>query len=158
MAVRPSRILLIVGAVAAVGVAVLGLLAAQVTSMEKMAADAAQLQIEAVVDSLGFGPPRLTRDGSGKFTSKAPENVATDKNPKKLVVMTYRSRESRLIRTDIPFWFFRLKAPAAQFALKDSGFDMKRLGLRPADITSQGAGLILDEMIDGGDRVLVWAE
>ena len=75
-----------------------------------------------------------------------------------MAVMTYRFRESRLIRSDIPFWFFRLKAPVAQFALKGSGFDMKRLGLRPEDIVGQGAGLILDEMIDGGDRILVWAE
>lgn len=158
MAVRPSRILLMVGVAAAVGVAVFGLLTVQVTSVEKMAADAARLQIAAVVDSLGFGPPRLTRDGSGKFISRTTEKEGSGKKPKKLVVMTYRSGENRLLRSDIPFWFFRLKAPAAQFALKGSGFDMKRLGLRPADVTSQGAGLILDEVIDGGDRILVWAE
>ena len=158
MAVRPSRIIMIVGVAAAVGVAVFWLLAAQVTSMEKMEADAAQLQISAMLDSLGFGPPRLTRDGTGKFISNTPEDGAPAKKPKTLVVMTFLSSERRLIRSDIPFWFFRMKAPAAQFALKDSGLDMKRLGLRPADITSQGGGLILDEMIDGGDRILVWAE
>lgn len=158
MSLRPSRILLIVLGAALVGVGVFGLLAARVTSMEKMDKDATHLQFQAVVDSLDSGPPRLTRDGSGRFTNTSIGQEDPLIKPSKLVVMAYRSRENRLVRSDIPFWFFRLKGPAAQLALKDSGFDMKRLGIRPRDIARQGAGLILDETFAGGDRILVWAE
>ena len=158
MSVRPSRILLIVLAAALLGVGVFGLLAARVTSMEKMDEAAAILLFDAVVDSLDSGPPRLTRDGSGRFTNSATVQEGPLIKPSRLVVMAYRSRDHRLVRSEIPFWFFRLKGPAAQVALKDSGFDMKRLGIRPRDIARQGTGLILDETFAGGDRILVWAE
>ncbi len=158
MSLRPSRILLIVLGAALLGIAVFGLLAARVTSMEKMDGTAANLLFEAIVDSLDSGPPRLTRDGSGRFTNTSTVQEGPLIKPSKLVVMAYRSRDHRLVRSDIPFWFFRLKGPAAQVALRDSGFDMKRLGIRPRDIARQGTGLILDETFAEGDRILVWAE
>ena len=73
-------------------------------------------------------------------------------------LLAFRASDNRLLRSDIPFWFFRLKGSAAQFALRGSGFDMKRLGITPGDIARQGAGIILDETSANGDRLLVWAE
>ncbi len=78
--------------------------------------------------------------------------------PSKLGVLFFRASGNRLVRSDIPFWFFRLKGQAAKFVLKDSGFDMERLGITPKDIARQGPGVILDETSANGDRLLVWAE
>lgn len=73
-------------------------------------------------------------------------------------MLAFRAGDNRLLRSDIPFWFLRLKGPAAQFALRGSGFDMKRLGITPGDIARQGTGIILDETSASGGRLLVWAE
>jgi hypothetical protein len=78
--------------------------------------------------------------------------------PTKLGVLYYRAGDDVLLRSDIPFWFFRLKGSAARVALRGSGFDMEKLGLTPDDISRQGPGLILDETMGNGDRLLVWAE
>ena len=158
MSIPPSRILFIIIGSAVFGFVVFGILAARVTTMEKVEQDAARGRFEAVIDSLDSGPPRLTRDGSGEFTNTASESGGPVTGPSKLGVLFFRASDNRLVRSDIPFWFFRLKGSAARFALKDSGFDMDRLGITPKDIARQGPGVILDEVFANGDRLLVWAE
>ena len=158
MSLRPSRILFIVLGAAVFGFAVFGILASRVTTIEKLEQDAVRGRFQAVIDSLDSGSPRLTRDGSGGFTNTAMAAIGPVAKPSKLGVLFFRASEKRLVRSDIPFWFFRLKGPAAQFALRGSGFDMERLGITPKDIASQGPGVILDETSAGGDRLLVWAE
>ena len=158
MPLRPSRILFIVLGAAVFGFAVFGILAARVTTVEKVEQDAVRGKFQAIIDSLDSGSPRLTRDGSGGFTSTALVATGPVTKPSKLGVLFFRASGNRLVRSDIPFWFFRLKGSAAQFVLKDSGFDMERLGITPKDIASQGPGVILDETSAGGDRLLVWAE
>lgn len=158
MALRPSRILFIFLGAAVLGIAVFGILAAQVTSVAKVDRTDAKDSFAAVLDSLDSGTPRLTRDESGKFTNNAVEVTGTGSPPTKLGVLAFRAGDRRLIRSDIPFWFFRLKGPAAQFALRGSGFNMKQLGITPGDIARQGVGVILDETTARGDRLLVWAE
>ena len=158
MSLRPSRILFIVLGAAVFGFAVFGILASRVTTIEKVEQDAVRGRFQAVIDSLDSGSPRLARDGSGGFTNTASAAVGPVARPSKLGVLFFRANENRLVRSDIPFWFFRLKGQAARFVLKDSGFDMERLGITPRDIASQGPGVILDEMSGNGDRLLVWAE
>jgi len=157
MTLRPSRVLLIILAAASLGFAVFGILAARVTSVAKVDGTEARDRFDAVLDHLDAGPPRLTRDGSGKFTNSSPMVTGPVTRPVKLGVLAFRARDRHLFRSDIPFWFFRLKGPAAQFALRGSGFDMKQLGITPGDIARQGAGVILDETTAEGDRLLVWA-
>ena len=158
MSLRPSRILLIILGAAVFGFVVFGILAARVTTVEKVEQDAVRGRFEAVIDFLDSGSPRLTRDGSGGFTNTAPVATGPVTKPSKLGVLFFRASENRLVRSDIPFWFFRLKGQAAKFVLKDSGFDMERLGITPKDIARQGPGVILDETSGNGDRLLVWAE
>ncbi len=158
MKLRPWHIgLIIVGAVL-LGLAVFGILAAGVTTVTRLDTDTARSHFEAVVDSLDLGPPRLMRDGKGRFTNRDPAVASEGGAPTNLSVMVYRADNRRLIRSDIPFWFFRLKGPVVQLAVRDSGFDMKDLGIRPADIARQGAGFIMDESFANGDHLLVWAE
>jgi hypothetical protein len=158
MALKPSRILLIVLGAAVLGLTVFGFLAAQVTSVTKVDSIEASDSFQAVLDSLDSGPARLIRDETGKFTNNAVAAPGPVTPPTKLGVLAFRVSDRRLIRSDIPFWFFRLKGTAAQFALRGSGFDMKKLGITPGDIARQGVGVILDETTARGDRLLVWAE
>ncbi len=158
MSLRPSRILLIVLGAAVFGFTVFGFLASRVTTIEKMELDAVGGKFQAVIDSLDSGSPRLTRDGSGGFINTAIAASEPVARPSKLGVLFYRASENRLVRSDIPFWFFRLKGQAAKFVLRGSGFDMERLGITPKDIAEQGPGVILDESSANGDRLLVWAE
>lgn len=158
MKISPTRIGLMVLGAALIGIAVFGLMAASVTTLT----DSDQIQafdrFEAVIDSLGGDPPRLQRDGSGVFISTAEPGEESGTTPGRLGVLVYRARENKLVRSDIPFWFFRLKGPVVRFALQGSGFDMDRLGLNPKDVARQGPGIILDETFADGDRLLVWAE
>jgi hypothetical protein len=155
---RPSRILLVILGAALLGMAIFGLLASRVTSWTKADGSKAKEHFEEVLGTFASGSPRLTRDGSGQFTNTAITAEAAGIEPKKLGVLAFRAGDHRLLRSDIPFWFIRLKGPAAKFALRGSGFDMKRLGITPGDIARQGAGIILDETSANGDRLLVWAE
>lgn len=158
MKIKPSRIGLIVLVGALAGVVLFSFLAAQVTSLTHPGRKAAMSRFEAVIDSLDSGPPRLQRDGRGKFVNNDTAGDKRGVRPSKLGVLVYRIDDDQLIQSDIPFWFFRLKGSAARFALRGSGFDMDRLGVTPRDIARQGAGVILDESFTGGDRLLVWAE
>lgn len=158
MKIDPTRIGLGILVAALVGLAVFGLLASSVTSIMDSDQAAAYEIFQAVIDSLDSGPPRLQRDGSGNLVSRAVPPGNSDAQPVKLGVLFFRSSENKLVQSDIPFWFFRLKGSAARFALRGSGLDMDRLGVTPADIARQGPGLILDEQAADGGRILVWAE
>lgn len=114
MSIRPSRILFIIVGAAVFGFVVFGILAARVTTMENVEQDAVRGRFEAVIDSLDSGPPRLMRDGSGGFTKTAPSTTGPVARPSQLGVLFFRARDNRLVRSDIPFWFFRLKGQAAR--------------------------------------------
>ena len=158
MKLDPTRVGLGILVAALVGLAVFGLLASSVTSVTDSDQAAAYEVFRAVIDSLDSGPPRLQRDGSGNLVSRAVPPGKSGARPVKLGVLLYRPSENKLVQSHIPFWFFRLKASTARFALRGSGFDMDQLGVTPADIARQGPGLILDEQAPDGGRLLVWAE
>jgi len=152
------RIVLAVAAAAVVGLGVFGLLAWRATSVESLASLAAREKFDDVAIRFGTTQPRIILDPEGvpARNPRAPE--PTGGPVKKLVVLAYRAESGKLVRTEVPFWFFRLKSPAANLALRNSGFDMGRLGLRSSDLATEGPGIIFLEMADGGDRLLVWAE
>ena len=61
--------------------------------------------------------------------------------------------EQRLVHAIVPFWFLKMKGPAVQYALRDTGVDLKRLGVTPGDLEQYGAGVVLDEARANGDRL-----
>jgi len=158
MKLSPARVGLIVLGAALLGISVFGILVADVTRVTDLDAAAAESQFDAVLDSLDSGPPRLTRDGTGGFTNSTGPAGNIGVAPAHLGVLAFQADHNRFIRSEVPFWFFRLKGPVVRLALRGSGFDLDRLGLTPSDIARQGAGVILDESWPNGDRVLVWAE
>jgi hypothetical protein len=58
----------------------------------------------------------------------------------------------------VPLWFLRVKGPAAQVALRGTGFDLEALGLTADDLARSGIGVVLDDARENGDRVLAWTE
>ncbi len=75
-----------------------------------------------------------------------------------LMVLAYRVQQQRIARAEIPIWFLKLKGPVAEWALRDTGFDLSRLGVTPSELERLGPGLILDESNAAGDAILVWTE
>ena len=67
----------------------------------------------------------------------------------------WRAAEPRLVSSDAPFWFFKVKEPAARIALEGLGFNLDRLQLTLSDIERVGPALIVDHTRDDG-RLLVW--
>lgn len=77
---------------------------------------------------------------------------------RRLNALAYQADGQRLIAANAPFWFFRLKGPAAQLALSDTGLDLGRLGLTAAELQRFGPALLIDHKRANGDRLLVWTE
>ena len=75
-----------------------------------------------------------------------------------IVVITYDAAPRRLTETRIPFWFFRIKAPAAQYAFGGTGLDFHRLGVTATDLRRYGPALIIDHTTEAGRRLVVWTE
>jgi hypothetical protein len=101
--------------------------------------------------------PLVVWDAGGRLTRNAPR-AARGPRPSQLHVLLYRSREERLVRADVPLWFFKVKGPAMNYALRGTEFDLAALGLTAADLEEAGAGLVLDETRKNGDRLLAWTE
>ena len=101
--------------------------------------------------------PLVVWDAAGRLTRNAPR-AARGPRPSQLHVLLYRLREERLVRADVPLWFFKVKGPAMNYALRGTGFDLAALGLTAADLEEAGAGLVVDETRTNGDRLLAWTE
>lgn len=156
---RTSHVILIVALAAGLGLLAFGYTAKRAVKVEHADMPQALLRFATVRDSLGLAEPMLKVDGSGELV-RAPEPEDATEQPRlsRLNVLVYRSSQQRLVQVDVPFWFFRMKGPAVQFTLRDSEFDMKQLGVTPADLQKHGPGLVLDEDRANGDRLLVWTE
>jgi len=148
--------MLVLGAV--IGFTVFGLLTWRNTTVEIVGREDALLRLAETRALFGDAVPLLDIEASGQLTRRRAGPDTEGVSPELLVVLAYRVREQRLIRVDVPFWFVKLKGPAAQFALRDTGFDLRRLGLTASDLEKQGPGLILDESRENGDRILIWTE
>ncbi len=100
----------------------------------------------------------LQRNTAGRWIRSAQTNDLTDFRLKRIGVLAYRADSDRLYRMDIPFWFYRMKGPALEFVLRDTGFDLGDLGIKPKDLQRRGPGLVLDEEQQDGGRIVVWVE
>ena len=111
---------------------------------------------------------RLKRDSvpasrccASRQTAQSPRRrsrQASPGRPSTLHALAYRVPEQRLVHAIVPFWFLKIKGRAVQYALRDTGVDLKRLGVTPGDLEQYGAGVVLDEARANGDRLLVWTE
>jgi hypothetical protein len=135
-----------------------GYFAWQAVTMELADQRQALQEFTAVRDALGPVEPMLRVNASGRVVRGTHPIVAEGQRPSQLKVLAYQTGEQRLARANVPFWFFKLKGPAVQFALRGTQIDLKKLGVTTADLERHGPGLVLDETSSNGDRLLVWTE
>ena len=137
------------------GVSFFGFLAARSISVERTDPTGAQHNFEAAVAGIPSATPLVRRDPSGRFARRSPTTPAAEQ-PTHLHVLAYYADGNRLVRADVPLWFYRVKGPAAAYALRGTGFDLDALGLTANDLQQAGAGVVLDETRAAGDRLLAW--
>jgi hypothetical protein len=155
---RTSRILLLAFVVAVLGLGAFVYLASRTISVEQADQSDAARQFLAVRAAFGSAEPMLAVDASGHIVRHASPPIDEAIHPERLRVLVFQPQRQRLVRTDVPFWFVTLKGPALQYALRDTGVDLDRLGVTAADLKRHGPGLILDETRADGDRILLWVE
>lgn len=140
------------------GLVIFGIMTWRSTSIDRLEpADAAQ-RLEAVRQRFGRAAPVLQLGADGTVISRRPPNERPDAVISKIIVVTYDASTQRLTETRIPFWFFRIKAPAAEYAFGGTGLDFRRLGLTAADLRGYGPALIVDHTTGAARRVVVWTE
>lgn len=154
-----GRIALLTVAVGAlVGFTIFGVLVSRAVTVEQADAPEALRRFTAVRAALGQSAPLLTLDESGNITRRTEPPGTFAVRPHRLAVLTYQSAERRLVSADVPFWFFKLKGPAAQYAVRGTGLDFTHLQITAADLERHGPAIVIDHTRANGDRLLVWTE
>ena len=156
--IRGRTVLMTLGVGALVGFTIFGVLVSRAVTVEQADAPEALRRFAAVRSALGQSPPLLTLDESGNVTRRAEPPGTFPVRPHRLAVLTYQAGERRLVSADVPFWFFKLKGPAAQYAVRGTGLDFTRLQITAADLERHGPAVVIDHTRANGDRLLVWTE
>ena len=153
---RRVGLLLITGA--AVGVAIFGVLVYRAVTIEHSDRGEAARRFAAVRAVLPSGPPVLTIDEAGNLKRAEPPRNTAPASLRRLRVLAYYADSQRLVSADVPFWFFQIKGPAAEYALRDTGFDLERLGITPGELRRYGPAVLIDHARPNGDLLLVWTD
>jgi hypothetical protein len=157
-AATSRRIALIALACALGGVVVFGGLVWRAVTIERADGRQAAEDIAAVRATLGTRAALLDVDDQGAVTRREPLPNRTPQPIRRVKAMAYRSELGRMVRTDVPFWFLKLKGPAARLAFRDTGVDLERLGITPDDLERYGPRVLVDHASPTGSRLLVWTE
>ncbi|MBE0565953.1 MAG: hypothetical protein IH621_08360 [Krumholzibacteria bacterium] len=158
---RPKRVLLGLLAAGIVGWAVFGAWLWRVSDVRRALPAEARAAAAAVRDLYPDHVPWLLRDADGRFIRTDPPGTASGapaRRPRHLHVLAWQADERRLVRTDIPFWYLKLKEISLKYLLRRAGVDLDSLGLRPRDLETLGPGLVLDQEFATGDLLLIWTE
>jgi hypothetical protein len=159
MTMRWGRVVSLLAGCAAIGIALFAAMAWRATSTDVVESADALQRLDALRAQLGAEPPilGLEQDGTVRNRVAAPDTSAVAPLSR-IVVFVYRADTGRLIRTRIPFWFFRIKAPAADYALEGTGLSFQKLGITADDLQRYGPRVVVDHRTLGGGRLLVWTE
>jgi hypothetical protein len=151
------RVLVGIALTALVAVAILGVFTWRSISMETLPEDQAARRFETARAVFSGSSPILTVGTDGRLRPAIPSASRVER-PTRFRVLAYRAAERRLATASLPFWFLKMKGPAVAYSLQDTGLDLDRLGVTPADLERYGPALVLDETRPNGDRLLVWTE
>jgi hypothetical protein len=144
-------------ATAIAGLAFFGVLAWRSVTVLRMDPTGALNNFEDARARVPSTPPLLHLDAGGAFV-RQPSEGPTGQPATQLHALAYHVEGQRLVRADVPVWFFRVKGPAVRYALRDTGLDLDALKLTATDLEQAGSRIILDEQRANGDRLLVWTE
>ena len=154
---RPWHVVAGIVGAAVFGFTVFGVLAWRSISIERAEPEPALRKFEDVRRQFIGLEPILRSDAKGAIVRRSAPREPLP-TPGRLCVLPYRVAERRLLRADVPFWFLKVKGPAMRLAFQDTGFDLERLGITPAELERYGAVLVFDETSQNGDRLLVWTQ
>jgi len=154
----PLRVLVLLLAAALVGLGIFGTLVYRAVSVEQASPSEALRRFTAVRSLFANQVPMLELDDQGRVTASPQAPTPAPDGIQRLKVLAYHAADERLVTADVPYWFFRMKRPAVQFVVRDTGLDLDQLRLTPENLKYHGPGLILDHTRPNGDRLLVWAE
>jgi hypothetical protein len=158
IAPRPLRVLAIVLVFGLAGLAVFAVLVWRAVSIEDAPRAEAERRIAIARAGLPSKAPLVELDAEGRVIRTTSSSEGTARPVARLKALAWHAADQRLVSADTPFWFFKLKGPAARYALTGTGFDLNRLGLTPADLERFGPGVIVDYASRAGDHLLVWTE
>jgi hypothetical protein len=154
----PRRIVGLFALATLIGLGIFGVLVWRAVTVEDVERTEAMHRIELVRAGFQSHTPLIELDQQGRMVRAASPGHASAAPIMRLKALAWRAPEHRLVSTDAPFWFFKVKGPAARYALEGTGFDLQRLHLTPADIERAGPALLLDHTSSDGSRLLVWTE
>jgi hypothetical protein len=140
------------------GVIIFGGLVWRAVTIEDAASGKASDEFAAARATLGVRAPLVDIDAQGKVTRREPAPDRPLQPINRMKAMAYQPRIGRIVRADVPFWFLKLKGPAARLALRDTGVDLERLEITPADLERYGPRVVIDQSSSSGARLLVWTE
>jgi hypothetical protein len=152
------RIVLFVLVCALIGVSIFGVLVWRSVTIERADGSEIARRFSAVRAGLPSIAPLVDIDDAGRVVRMRPVATRTALPIARLKALAWPAGEQRLISADAPFWFVKLKGPAARYALTGTGFDLDRLHLTPGDLERLGPGVIVYHTSRDGSRLLVWTE
>ena len=150
-----TRVFTWIAIAGAIGLIVFGFLAWRSVHVEHVEANEALRRFVEIRERFSGQEPILHIGPDGRMMRRSAP-TSPMQAPEDFYVLAYHAAGQRLVRAHMPFWFLSVKGPAAQFALRDTGLDLDRLGVTPRDLKRYGPCLVLDETRADGSRVLVW--
>ena len=158
MALSARRLFVALVAGAVLGLATFGILAYRAVAIEQASAPEALRRFTEIRSRLGGTAPLLTLDVAGNVIRRAQPPEVARRPIRRFRVLVYQTAEERLVTADVPFWFFKLKGTAAQYAVRGTGLDLERLRITGAELERYEPSVIIDHVRPNGDRLLVWTE
>jgi hypothetical protein len=153
-----KRILSVLLIAAVIGLAGFGVMVYRAVTIRTAGSSDTLREFVRVRNGLPAEPALLALDPAGNVVRRAEPRTASPRPIRRLRVLAYHAGTRRLVSAEVPFWFLRLKGPAAQFALRDTGLDLERFRITPAELARHGPAVVIDSSRDNGDRLLVWTE
>jgi hypothetical protein len=141
-----------------IGMGIFAVLVFRAVTFEQADSSQAARRFAAVRSTLPDGPSLLTLDAAGKVVRREAPQSTTPLAIRRLCALVYYAERQRLVSAETPFWFFRIKGPAAKYALRDTGLDLERLGVTPDELQRYGPVVLLDQKQANGDLILVWTD
>lgn len=152
------RVVIVLAVGAAIGLSIFAVLVYRAVTIGQADRGEAARRFAAVRATLPQGPPLLAVDKAGNIVRREIPLSTTPLAIRRLCVLVYYAEGQKLVSADVPFWFFRIKGPAAQYALRDTGLDLDRLGITAEELRRYGPAVLMDQMRPNGDLLLVWTE
>jgi hypothetical protein len=128
------------------------------TAVSQAAPGEAWRQFALVIQDQPTRAPVLTVDAFGNILPPPPPPVLPQVQPTRLNVLAYLADLQTLVRTTVPLWVVRTKGPAVKFAMRETRYDLGRLGIDPGSLADYGPGLVIDEVKADGSRYLLWTD